>query len=399
MNPARARVLIIEDMAVNRRLLTQFVESLGHEAVVAESGLSGLAIMKERVPDLVLLDIMMPGMDGIETLQRMKADAALRDALVLVITGVDEVESAAKCLTMGADDYIVKPYEPALLRARIQGSLEKKRLRDEQAAYAHRIESYALALEDRVRERTRELSEAHERLQVLDQAKSDFINLISHELRTPLAGLLGAAELAFEGGGNDEDRAKLRAIFDASRDRITSILDHALMLAKIQAGVGQFSLKAVEVQPTVWTAIQMASSFAARRGVALPAAPETSDRVLAEEELLAKALSALLETSVKFCAEGSALSLSYAGEDGLARVTIEARGRGVPSEAVAQFFDIFSVAEPITPGGDLGLAPALAQSILRLFGGKAEVTGLEPPGARFTVTLKLAPGEPPAGGA
>ena len=127
------RVLVVDDTPFNRRLLVRLMETIGHEAVEATDGHEALARLQDAAAppiDVVLLDIVMQGMDGYETLEALKADERLRDTPVLVITGVDELESVVRCLRMGAADYMPKTVDPEILRARIEASLAQKRLRD-----------------------------------------------------------------------------------------------------------------------------------------------------------------------------------------------------------------------------------------------------------------------------
>ncbi|MDH4141268.1 MAG: response regulator [Chloroflexota bacterium] len=129
----RGRVLVVDDTAFNRRLLVRLLAGIGHGAVEASDGREALAILEDpglEPVDVVLLDIMMPVMDGYETLARMKADDRLRDLPVIVISGVDELASVVRCIRMGAADYLPKTVDPEILRARIDASLAAKRLHD-----------------------------------------------------------------------------------------------------------------------------------------------------------------------------------------------------------------------------------------------------------------------------
>ena len=129
----RGRVLVVDDTAFNRRLLVRLLTSIGHEALEAGDGARPWRSCATRRPaavDVILLDIVMPEMDGYETLEALKADAALRDLPVIVISGVDELESVVRCIRMGATDYLPKTVDPEILRARIEASLAQKRLRD-----------------------------------------------------------------------------------------------------------------------------------------------------------------------------------------------------------------------------------------------------------------------------
>jgi class 3 adenylate cyclase len=127
------RVLVVDDTAFNRRLLVRLLGSIGHDALEALNGREALAILRDPATapvDVVLLDIVMPEMDGYETLAALKADERLRDLPVIVISGVDELASVVRCIRMGATDYLPKTVDPEILRARMEASLAQKRLHD-----------------------------------------------------------------------------------------------------------------------------------------------------------------------------------------------------------------------------------------------------------------------------
>ena len=126
------RILIADDNRVNRLLLSRGLEQQGHRVVFAENGREALDLLRGDGFDLLLLDVLMPELDGYEVLAELKADPRLRDLPVVMTSALDELESVVKCVEMGAEDYLTKPINPVLLNARISASLEKKRLRDQQ---------------------------------------------------------------------------------------------------------------------------------------------------------------------------------------------------------------------------------------------------------------------------
>src|SRR5512138_1399694 len=128
----RGRLLVIDDNKVNRLLLARSLEQQGHNITLAESGRKGLELLRIHNFDLVLLDIQMPEMDGYQVLSQIMSDIQLRSIPVIVTSAVEELDSVAKCIEMGAEDYLTKPLNAILLRARINSSLEKKHLRDQQ---------------------------------------------------------------------------------------------------------------------------------------------------------------------------------------------------------------------------------------------------------------------------
>jgi CheY-like chemotaxis protein len=139
---SRGRVLVVDDAAINLKLLERALRNEGYEPVLAENGSEALALLRSDVGhsvDLVLLDILMPILDGYETLAAIKADPALRHLPVIMITAVEETESAVRCIELGAMDYLPKPFNAAILRARLGASLAAKRLRDLELEYLEQV--------------------------------------------------------------------------------------------------------------------------------------------------------------------------------------------------------------------------------------------------------------------
>jgi CheY-like chemotaxis protein len=133
-------ILIVDDDEGNRAMLSRRLVRLGFQTTVAENGRSALEKLKSARFDLMLLDIQMPELNGYEVLERLKANPALRDIPVIVLSASDEIERVARCIEMGAEDYLPKPFDPVLLQARIGASLEKKRLRDREVSHLRQIQ-------------------------------------------------------------------------------------------------------------------------------------------------------------------------------------------------------------------------------------------------------------------
>ena len=126
------RLLVVDDNKVNRLLLGRSLEQQGHTVEMAENGRQALKMLHSRPFDLVLLDIEMPEMNGYQVLEKATSDLRLRDIPIIITSALEELDSVVKCIEMGAEDYLTKPVNPVLLKARIGASLEKKRLRDQQ---------------------------------------------------------------------------------------------------------------------------------------------------------------------------------------------------------------------------------------------------------------------------
>jgi adenylate cyclase len=150
-------VLVVDDNEMNRDMLCSLLEADGHKTSVAEDGRIGLELIQTKPYDLVLLDVMMPEMDGYQVLQHLKSDSSLRDIPVIVLSALDEIGSVVRCIELGAEDYLPKPFDPVLLRARICACLEKKRLRDGEVALRNEVEEWNKRLEQRVQEQVAQL--------------------------------------------------------------------------------------------------------------------------------------------------------------------------------------------------------------------------------------------------
>jgi len=138
----QGHILVVDDNVINRRLLVRALETQGYTAVTAEHGRQALELLQSpagQAVDVVLLDILMPELDGYQTLSVIKAEPALRHIPVIMITAVEELASAIRCIELGATDYLPKPFNPALLRARLSASLASKRLRDLELEYLEQV--------------------------------------------------------------------------------------------------------------------------------------------------------------------------------------------------------------------------------------------------------------------
>ncbi len=132
-------VLVVDDDRINREMMSRRLKHMGFEVVLAEGGTQALELIADAAPDLILLDILMPGIDGFETLERLKAHPAWAQIPVIMLTALDDAESTGRCIAAGAEDYAAKPFNATVLRARISSALEKKRLRENEQRYLQRI--------------------------------------------------------------------------------------------------------------------------------------------------------------------------------------------------------------------------------------------------------------------
>jgi two-component system, sensor histidine kinase and response regulator len=293
----------------------------------------------------------MPELNGYEVCERLKFGEKLCGIPVIFLSALNETQDKVKAFQSGAVDYISKPFQFEEGHSRVETHLKMNGLQRALTRQNERLEAAVAA-------RTRELAEANERLTILDRAKNDFLNLISHEFRTPLNGLLGAGELMLGGMSCTEGNNQIQGLFERSRRRILSILDDALLMTQIDVNGEQFRSASVCLSAALRRAVGSATEFAESRRVTITQPASGPDFVTGDEDLLVRATHALLETAVKFSNAGETVRVTYGMAADSLQVIIESRGREIPDSAMTRFFDVFSIGEAMTPGGDLGLGPA-----------------------------------------
>jgi two-component system sensor histidine kinase/response regulator len=378
---ANSYIMIVDDNPANLKLLEDMLLRQGHEVRSFPLGRLALAAAMKNPPNLILLDINMPEMNGYEVCERLRSTEELSGIPVIFLSALNETQDKVRAFQSGAVDYISKPFQFEEVHARVETHLKLHELQQALKLQNER-------LEEAVAERTLELGEANKRLTILDRSKSDFLNLISHEFRTPLNGLLGVGELILEEVSATEENAELKELFERCRRRILSILDDALLLTEIDVNGKQFRSAPVSLSAALRAAIERTAELADARHVAITPPSAEPALVAGDRDLIIRALHALLETAVKFCEDGEAVGLAQEVALDSLKVIISSHGRTIPSPIIPKFFDIFSVDESSTPGRDLGLGPALAYRILSLHGGSVSVVNRDSSGIRLTVSLK-----------
>jgi two-component system sensor histidine kinase/response regulator len=354
----RATILVVDDTEINIDVL---VEALaGDYAVrVALDGESALRSVAKALPGLILLDVMMPEMDGFEVCRRLKEVKATQDIPVIFLTALSEEEDEARGLELGAADYITKPFNPALVKARVRNHLELKRYRDH--------------LEELVERQTHELAEAHNRLKALDAAKHDYLCAISHELRTPANGVLGVAELALLEMADGDQLDTYRALFEQARERLMSAIDGALRLAALQGGDATIKIIPVDLGAIVATTSDRLREELSKQGLSLVPPQVRPGIVLGNEELIDQSITTTLKMAQKLAIPGTSVDTRCHEEKEMVVLFIEFKGRAMPEKLERTFFDTFSSARSASYVEDLGLAVPLVADIMRAMGGSAAI--------------------------
>jgi two-component system, sensor histidine kinase and response regulator len=388
------KFLIVDDIDINRMVLRVAFEAEGHTTLEASDGIEALDILAREDIDAVLSDILMPRMDGYRLCHEIRTNAKLRDIPIVIYTSTYTSKSDENLArNLGADRYLRKPAPFQSVLTALHEAIATTHIAPRPDAWEEIevLKEYSNRLVSKLEQRNIELAEANGRLTILDASKNEFLRVISHELRTPVNGLFGVGDLILEGMPSTEENLKLYGMFKTSRQRLSSVMEDVLLLTEIDVNGKQFHSAPVSLSAALISAVKSATEFAESREVKFTRISTNTGLVVGDEDLLARALRSLFETAVKFSAKGKIIGLALEVVADTTRIIIQSRGLTITSTAIPKFFDIFSIGETLTPGGDLGLGPAVANRILSLFGASVSVVNLEPPGIRLTVSLKSAP--------
>lgn len=388
-------VLIVDDTKLNIDILVDTLKDQ-YTLSVATSGQRALAQARQSPPDLILLDIMMPGMDGFEVCRQLKQDPRSRDIPVIFITALSESQAVVNGFECGAVDYIYKPIDPGEVRARVKTHLSLLKARQD------------------LEERTKELTRSNQRLQELDDIKSSFLSSVAHELRTPLTSIPGFAKLVSKEFHNSflplvpAENPKLEkkahrikdnlAVVSQEGERLSRMINDVLDLTKIESGRIQWRNEPFHIEPVIILAAQAVHGlFAQNPELELQLELPEDDafkraEVHADRDRIEQVLINLLHNAAKFTPKGY-VKIAAAMLDGIVRISVQDTGMGIPHEEINRIFNKFH--QVITNNDTLplrklkgtGLGLPICKQIVEHYGGRiwAEST----PGSGSTMIFEL----------
>lgn len=411
MTPESARILIVDDTIKNIQVLGSLLKEQGYHLSVAQNGLEAIEILEDSTPDLILMDIMMPKMDGYEACRRIKENPATRDIPLIFLTAKTESADIVQGFQMGGVDYVTKPFNQEELLSRVgthiqlhqqakqleENYIQISDLRKREQEYQQYIESENVRLDEQVQKRTRELHEAHHELQVamgqlekLDEAKNDFLKLIAHELRTPLHGM-GAVELLISSDLTGElDIEELKNIFRVSYHKLLEIVEHARMLTELKVGVNKDRSKVISFPLVVDNAIFQSTAFADTRKISIELIGGKHVTIAGCDAELSMAFQALIDTAIRFSDGSNTVDVGWRVSDDTVRLQVDSTGYKVPEKYLGSVFEVMSISESIFPGGDFGLGPAVARQIMQLHGGTVGIENRGDEGVRLVAEIARA---------
>lgn len=350
------RILIVDDNPKNIQLLGNILSELDYEIEYAQDGLEAVETVALDDFDLILMDVMMPEMDGYEACKRIKKMKHKADIPLIFITAKTDVDSVTHGFDCGGVDYISKPFNSAELLSRVGTHISLKKSKDE-------LGNMNSWLEQKVKERTKELSKANEELAVLDNAKSEFLSIISHEIRTPLNGILGLVDLLKDMHIEGFEIELIEAL-DESCIRLESFSYNALEISNLQSNVGQpLSKTDVNIEIISDKLINDQKEIIDEKGIRF--ITSISDCIFkGNEHYLTKGLSVLIGNAIKHSPENAKIYISGKHVDNKYIVTIKDEGNGFPDMIIKSGIKPFKSDRHIdkNPGLDLYLCKLIVEA-------------------------------------
>jgi PAS domain S-box-containing protein len=384
----RPVILAIDD----QRAILDFLAETFHddyEVLLAAGGEAGLEIAAQRLPEIILLDIHMPGIDGYEVFRRMKQDARTQDIPVIFVTGSGDVGSETKGLDLGAVDFVTKPMNAAAVRARVKNHVKFKRTQAE--VLRLRAKEY---LDDMVNELER--SAAKDRARDLElQLKDNFLSHVSHELRSPLSSIYNYATLIADrvAGEINEQQANYLQILLLNVAQLKSMIDDLLEATRMGSGKLEVKPQNASLEEALAYSIHTLQGTADARCITLSShLAEGLPESYADPTRLRQILTILLDNAVKFTPDGGKVSVKvgvYPEKDNFLVVEVADTGCGIAPGLTETIFDRLYQVPGSQPTGrsGLGLGLHIARELVRRQGGEIWVKSTLGEGSRFYFTV------------
>jgi two-component system sensor histidine kinase/response regulator len=359
----RPTVLVVDDEPRNVLLLQDLLESRNYTVWTAGDGEQGLALARDRVPDVVLLDVMMPRLNGFDVCRRLKSEQRSAMIPVLLVTALDARQDRLAGIDAGANDFITKPIDAADLILRVRNAIASKQLHDRVAAQLRQ-------------------------LQELEAARDTLTHMIVHDLRSPLTGLQGYLDLLRMVVDGNAEALEYASEAQLIASRLTEMISQVLDVSRMESGQMPLSLKETDLAALLPAAV--ASLGPPPSGIAvayeIPAAAVT---IPCDPDLIGRVVVNLVGNAFKFTPREGRVRVGLISEADRVRITVTDNGPGIPPEFRSKVFEKFGQAPLGQSSGtrSSGIGLTFCKLAVEAHGGKIGLEGAKGGGARFWVEL------------
>lgn len=366
-------ILVVDDNPTNLQVLLESLKRTGLKILVARTGESAIQQAEYGKPDLILLDVMMPGIDGFETCRRFKTLEAFKDIPIIFMTALTDTTDKLKGFQAGGVDYVTKPLQHEEVLARVVTHLTIRRLQQES------------------REQHLLLQEKHAELQALNASKDKFFSIISHDLRSPLSAVLVGLRLLTDTESRLTDNEKNELIRDSHRtvEQLYNLLDNLLVWSRLQRGLMEYAPQPLDLRPlfernaTLFAANAEQKQIAIRQTVAEPVI------AFADSHMIDAIIRNLISNALKFTDAQGTITLAASQNEHAVELTVTDTGIGMDAETVAKLFRLDVRYNQLGTAGEkgTGLGLNVCKEFAEKNGGSIAVESVVGAGTTFRVTL------------
>lgn len=374
----QGNVLIVDDDILSRDACSLLLTGQGYELFTASHATEALSTARTILPDLILLDVMMPGVDGFTLCQQVRADPVLAEVPIVMLTALGDKASRLRGLTVGADDILTKPFDAFELRARVQTIIRLNRYR---RLHHERLER--MRVEQEAARQMAELAALRE----ADRRKSEFVAVVSHELRSPLTVLTLLAGNLTGHYHTMTDTQRLRAITDLRANLVSfnHLVEQMLSVGQIDMHGGELPQTRASLPGLLESEVNRLAPLAQQQSVTVSHTCTTSAAIIGHIPLLRRAMANIIENAIKYTPSGGAVCCwageadaelltvwNLPGDQRWLLLTIADTGAGIPPEEQEQIFDRF-YRSASAPASGTGLGLAIVRDTLAMHGGHVRV--------------------------
>ena len=386
-----ATILIVDDMPENLQLLRELLTAQGYVVRAAPNGERALTFAQATPPDLILLDIKMPGMDGYQVCERLKAEARTRDIPVLFLSALDAVHDKINAFTVGGVDYIAKPFQAKEVLARVNTHLTLRNLQKN-------LEQKNVQLQQEIDRRTQaeeELRTLNQQLHEANASKDKFFSIIAHDLRSPFTGLIGITEAIIENPDRytkDQIHTRITRLHTSS-ENVYALLTNLLTWSRLQQGLMDCVPEEFSLALLVERNVRLLAANADQKQIPLRNLVPKETMAYADPKMVDAVIRNLLSNAVKFTQAGGTIELSVQSHGDVIEVAIADTGIGMDQAQIEKLFRIeVKESRKGTAGEEgTGLGLILCKELVEKNGGKIWVESEVGKGTTFTFTLPQVP--------